>query len=73
MICVIAGNRREAAIWARSQELHDSEWFYPETEDTLHSKQDFHVIVVGTAGENVPISYFNRIYLLAKRRGRLKL
>lgn len=70
MICIIAGNYKEAETWAAGQNLDMSEWFYPE-EARLKYQSNFHVIVVGTAGENVPVSYFNRIYTLAKSRGRV--
>ena len=71
MICLIAGNYEEAKTWARSQFLARTEWFYPEDEDELKNKSDFHVIVVGTAGLNVPSSYFDRFYALAQTRGRI--
>jgi len=71
MICLIAGDRLEAETWARSQMLARIEWFFPEGEDDLNSRSNFHVLVVGTAGFNVPSSYFNRIYALAQQRGRI--
>lgn len=69
MICIIAGNRREAEQWARANDLDDSEWFYPYEPGELLSRTNFHVIVTGTAGENVPAEWFNRVYTLAKSRG----
>lgn len=71
MICLIAGNYREAEMWARGQLLSRDEWFYPYTADDLKSRVNFHVLVVGTAGLNVPPSYFERILSLAKSRGRI--
>lgn len=71
MICIIAGNYLEAKRWADGQLLDDSEWFYPREPDELLKKENFHVVVVGTAGQNVPSSYFERIFNLAKSRGRI--
>lgn len=72
MICILAGNRLEAEKWATGQLLDDNEWFYPNTEMDLLSRKDFHVLVVGTAGQNVHPKYFERILALAKSQGRLK-
>lgn len=71
MICLIAGNYGEAKRWAASQHLEDHDWFYPADEEELKRKKNFHVLVIGTAGENVPPHYFERIYQLAKQRGRM--
>lgn len=71
MICIIAGNYREALTYARGMEFDHDEWFYPTTPDDLHNKENFHVIVTGTAGQNVHPMYFERVYQLAKRRGRI--
>lgn len=71
MICIIAGNYKEAVQWARGQSLDDSEWFYPYDIEDLYCRENFHVLVLGTAGENVPPSYFERIYSTAKMRGRM--
>lgn len=71
MICIIAGNYDEAKTWASGQNLYDDEWFYPTNESDLISRADFHVIVIGTAGYNIPTSWFNSFYELAQRRGRI--
>lgn len=71
MICIIAGNYDEALTWASGQNLDKSEWFYPTDIDDLTHKVNFHVIVIGTAGQNVPVSYFNKIYNYAQQRGRI--
>ena len=71
MICIIAGNYEEAFRWARSQMLARNEWFYPLNVADLKSRDNFHVIVVGTAGFNIPADYFNAIYTLAQQRGRI--
>lgn len=71
MICIIAGNYHEAETWAHSQFLAKSEWFYPTDEHDLLSRTNFHVFVIGTAGQNVPSNYFERIYALAQSRGRI--
>lgn len=69
MICIIAGNYDEAETWASGQNLAKSEWFYPVDERDLMSRYNFHVIVVGTAGLNIPTLWFNNFYGLAQRRG----
>ena len=71
MICILAGNFDEAKTWASGQNLEESEWFYPIDENDLTKREDFHVIVIGTAGQNLPISWFNRFYSLAQTRGQI--
>ena len=70
-ICIIAGNELEAYQYARSQNLERDQYFYPHSPNELLFKQNFHVIVVGTAGMNTPSSYFNEIYNLALKRGKI--
>lgn len=72
MICIIAGNYNEAKRYAAGQQWEDEEWFYPADEYDLSGRKNFHVIVIGTAGQNVPQSYFDRVFELAKNRGRMK-
>lgn len=72
MIAIIAGTYKEAQTWARGQLLDDEEWFYLSDFDDLIDKRNFHVIVVGTAGDNIPSHYFERLFHLAKRKGRMK-
>lgn len=72
MIAIIAGNYKEAETWARGQNLSSDEWFFPFSIDELNYKRDFHVIVIGTAGQNTPIGFFERVYQLAKSRGAMK-
>lgn len=71
MICLLAANHFEAETWARSQFLAKNEWFFPQDEDDLKKRSNFHVLVIGTAGHNVPASYFERVYRLAQERGRI--
>jgi len=70
-ICILAGNEQEAYQWARSQNLEKDQYFYPVSPNELLFKQNFHVVVVGTAGQNIPESMFNKIYDLALKRGRI--
>lgn len=70
-ICIIAGNYQEALTWAKGQNLSPEDWFYPVDLDELNIRSNFHVLVVGTAGQNVPVSYFNKFYNLACARGRV--
>lgn len=72
MICILAGNFNEAKTWAYGQQLDRSEWFYPADEQELLHRTNFHVVVIGTAGQNVPLSYWDKIFELAKSRGRMK-
>ena len=71
MICVIAGNFLEAKQWAEGQLLEPEEWFFPVDTDDLRRRCNFHVVVVGTAGQNVPAAYFERVLSTAKDRGRI--
>lgn len=70
-ICILAGNLLEAKRFAFSQEWDESQWFYPYDENDLNKRSNFHVLVIGSAGHNVPISYFDKIYETAKTRGRI--
>lgn len=72
MICLIAGNKEEAYRWAKGMLLDDDEFFYPERDTDLLFKKDFHVLVIGTAGQNVHPVHFEKILALAKERGRMK-
>lgn len=71
MICIISGNYIEASRWAYGQQLEPSEWFFPYDENELNNRTNFHVVVIGTAGMNTPPSYFDKIFELAKVRGRI--
>jgi hypothetical protein len=71
MICILAGNIREAKQYAYGQMLDDDEWFYPMDFDDLMSRSNFHVIVIGTAGQNTPPAYFERLLHMAKSRGKV--
>lgn len=70
-ICIIAGNQEEAYRWAKSQYLSKEQWFYPHSENELLFKSNFHVIVVGTAGQNIPPSVFEKMYQTALVRGKV--
>lgn len=71
MICIIAGNYDEARTWAYGQHLTYDEWFYPADLDELKRRCNFHVVVVGTAGQNVSPGYFEKVFNLAQSRGRV--
>lgn len=70
-ICIIAGNSEEAYRYSRLQNLDKDQWFYPKSENDLLFCSNFHVIVVGSAGQNFPGSLFEKIYNLALERGRI--
>lgn len=71
MICLIAGNEDEAKTFASAQNLDSNEWFYPHNEDDLLRHYNFHVLVIGTAGQNIPPVWFERFYKLAKARAKV--
>ena len=70
-ICILAGNELEAYQWAKSQNLERDQYFYPKDMNSLLFLTNFHVLVVGTAGMNMPPSLFEKIYNLARERGRI--
>jgi len=70
-ICLIAGNEEEAYRYARNQNLNKDQYFYPHSVNDLLFQTNFHVIVVGSAGQNFPSHIFEKIYNLALERGRI--
>lgn len=70
-LCIIAGNPHEAYQWAKNQNLSKEQWFYPKDINDLLFKDNFHVLVIGTAGQNVPSSFFEKVYQTALERGRI--
>ena len=70
MICILAGNLLEAQRFAWGHLLDDNEWFYPHDVSDLMTRDNFHVLIAGTAGQNVPPAYFERILHVAKSRGK---
>ena len=71
MICIIAGNLIEAQRFARAQFWESDEWFFPMDEEELNQRSNFHTVITGTAGMNVPSSYFDRLLMTAKKRGKI--
>lgn len=70
-ICLIAGNQFEAETWARGQLLEDEQWFYPRDINDLLFKRNFHVLIIGSAGQNVTSSYFEQILNVALKNGKV--
>ena len=70
-LCIIAGNEHEAYQWASNQSLEKDQYFIPKDINDLLFKQNFHVVVVGTAGMNTPSSVFEKIYQTALTRGKI--
>ena len=70
-LCLLAGNSEEAYRFARLQNLDKDQWFFPKNENDLMFRNNFHVLVVGSAGFNFPSSIFEKIYNLALERGRI--
>lgn len=70
-ICLIAADENEAYRFARLQNFDKEQWFYPHSKNELLFKSNFHVIVVGTAGQSVPSEVFEEIYQLALKRGKV--
>jgi hypothetical protein len=68
---LIAGNSEEAYRYSRLQNLEPNQWFYPKNSTELLFKSNFHVIVVGTAGQNFPALDFEKLYQLALERGKI--
>jgi hypothetical protein len=68
---LLAGNADEAYRYAKSQYLEKDQWFFPKDVNELLFKTNFHVLVVGTAGMNMPPSLFEKIYHLALERGKI--
>jgi hypothetical protein len=70
-ICLIAGNSQEALNFAKLQNIPREAWFYPKDERDLLFRSNFYVLVIGTAGMNIPSSVFEKIYQLALERGKI--
>lgn len=70
-ICLLAGNSEEAYRYARLQNLQPEQWFFPHHESDLLFQSNFHVLVIGSAGQNFPARTFEKIYKLALERGRI--
>lgn len=70
-ICLIAGNEHEAYQYARNQNLSKEQYFYPKDINDLLFRSNFHVLVVGTAGQNIPANVFEKMYNLALERGKI--
>jgi hypothetical protein len=70
MICLISPTYNQARKWADTQNLLNHEWFYASDETDLLSRMSFHVLVIGEFPEE-RLSWFEKIYATAKRRGRL--
>lgn len=72
MICLVAGNSQYAKKWARSQNLREDEWFYPENVFDLLKRKNFHTIMVPEGIDLLTNDQLNRILTLAWERGRIK-
>lgn len=70
-ICLIAGNEHEALAFAKLQSIPKDAWFYPKDINELLFRTNFYVLVVGTAGQNIPPSIFEKLYNLALERGQI--
>jgi len=72
MIAIIAGNYKEAYTWAKGQLLADDEWFFLSDIDDLIGKSNFHVIVTSSVADTISPYRFERLFSLAKKKGRMK-
>ena len=72
MIAIIAGNYKEAQTFARGQLLDDNEWFFLSDIDDLIGKYNFHVIVTSSVADTIPPYRFEKLFSLAKKKGRMK-
>jgi hypothetical protein len=70
-ICLLAGNEYEAKAYAKLQNIPPDCWFFPKDVNELMFKSNFYVLVIGTAGQNVPGPFFERVYRLALERGKI--
>lgn len=68
-ICLIAGNEHEALEYAKFQCIPKGAWFYPKNINELLFRSNFYVLVIGTAGQNIPPSIFEELYKTALQRG----
>ena len=68
-MCLLAGNEHEAMAYAKLQNIPRECWFYPRDEKDLLFRSNFYVLVIGSAGMNIPGSMFEKIYSLALQRG----
>lgn len=73
MICLIAGTHRDAAKWARSQNLRDEEWFHAATIfDIVTKKGFFHTLVVPDGIDHLTNDQLNALLTAAWQNGRRK-
>jgi hypothetical protein len=72
MICLIAGNIVYARKWAKSQNLRDDEWFYPNDVFELLARKNFHTILVSEGIDYLSNDQLNKLLTLAWERGRRK-
>lgn len=70
-ICIIAGNEHEALAFAKNQSIPRECWFYPKTMTDLLYLSNFYVLVIGTAGQNIPSYIFEQLYEMAQKRGKI--
>lgn len=71
MICLISPTYNQAEKWAIMQNLSPSEWFYASDSSEVLSRTSFHVLVIGEFPDE-RLGWFEKIYTLAKIRGKLK-
>lgn len=70
MIFLIAGNYDHARKWAEAHQLDSSEWVCTLDLDEIKKMSNFHVIILESASY-LPSSFFEKLYNLAKFRGRI--
>jgi hypothetical protein len=70
-ICVIAGNEEEALAWAKFNNIPRGSWFFPKSINDLMFRSNFYTFVVGTAGQNIPSTIFEKLYQTALQRGQI--
>lgn len=70
MIFILAGTYADARKWAAAQQLSANEWFSTLDVDDIKSRDNFHVVVLDSASE-LPPNFFERVYTVARLRGRV--
>lgn len=70
MIYILAGTYSHAKKWAHAQQLTDDEWFSTLDIEDLNSRENFHVVILESASE-LPPAFFEKIYRVAHKNGRM--
>lgn len=71
MICLIAGTKKDAEKWAKSQNLSFNEWFWPANLFDIYARKgEFHTILVHDGIDHLTNDQLNRLLTAAWESGR---